>query len=439
MSLLRAKGTQSSGALDQRLPGSGGWRFGLPLLGDALTFGRDPAAFVKARSATHGPIFHARLLSHQAVVVTGMPELRGALNDLADHSEPAHCCFAPQRAAAPDPEREAPPEEGESACAAPLAWEENPTAAAAELHSHQRAHTHTRAPKGNSAKRKGKHKGKRRQPASTTRTPPAAVLPTSSHPPACPLHLGHAGSMTERLADLYGHGVGLLDVENARPLRELLCGVLDGRWIAGRWSDRLERALHTDARRARLRSGEPLEVYAHARDFVADTLLWVLFDMAPGSARSERFQALSAEHFRGVLSMPMVFPGGGYKRALSARDQLRTLIRDEVRRYVAAERERGHASVAGTVTAAASSCVCEELVWRWLRSQALCGAIDEQSLVTQLLWISSRFIPKTVASAIASLTLQLGQDDEHGATLQAQLHAVSPLSGVCTDLLDAVS
>jgi len=70
-------------------PGSNG----LPLLGETLTFAKNPFAFIDERLARHGRIFRSRLLGRNAVVIAG-PEAAGRFIDgsvvMRDDSMPPH-------------------------------------------------------------------------------------------------------------------------------------------------------------------------------------------------------------------------------------------------------------------------------------------------------------------------------------------------------------
>ena len=52
---------------------------GLPLLGNILSFRKDPVAFFREAQATHGPVFGIKLANRHAAVVTGAEETRFVL------------------------------------------------------------------------------------------------------------------------------------------------------------------------------------------------------------------------------------------------------------------------------------------------------------------------------------------------------------------------
>jgi cytochrome P450 len=53
---------------------------GLPLLGETLSFAKNPFRFIEERLATHGRIFRSHILGRKAVIVAG-PEAAGQFID----------------------------------------------------------------------------------------------------------------------------------------------------------------------------------------------------------------------------------------------------------------------------------------------------------------------------------------------------------------------
>jgi cytochrome P450 len=68
-------------------------RNGLPLLGETLTFAKNPFRFIEERLSTHGRIFRSHILGRKAVVIAG-PEAAGAFIDpdviMREGSMPPH-------------------------------------------------------------------------------------------------------------------------------------------------------------------------------------------------------------------------------------------------------------------------------------------------------------------------------------------------------------
>jgi hypothetical protein len=55
-------------------------RNGLPLLGETLSFAKNPFRFIEERLSTHGRIFRSHMLGRNAVIVAG-PEAAGQFID----------------------------------------------------------------------------------------------------------------------------------------------------------------------------------------------------------------------------------------------------------------------------------------------------------------------------------------------------------------------
>lgn len=145
--------------------------------------------------------------------------------------------------------------------------------------------------------------------------------------------------------------------------------------------------------------GGSISFYENCKAFcnIANLLMW-FGDADMDDRRLARLTNALKEHYRAAMSVPVASLGGGFKRGLLAKEFLLTFIRKRIERC----RRRTSEEDAGG-EGALDDCLLARVVASRL-PDGQTWANDEE-LETQVLWMVSNVIPKTVASLVTSLVM----------------------------------
>lgn len=197
---------------------------------------------------------------------------------------------------------------------------------------------------------------------------------------------------------IFGKGFYLYDGEESTWIRKLLSSGLDAQSIQEIFFPVFysQLAAHWDS----IPEGS-FCAYDDSKDWIGPCLIASIVGVAAGSPEMTQMLDLSADMFRGVTSVPISFIGMGFSKASTSRDKMIELLRQRVNR----ERESQEGGDMGSKTLLAKLVTSARDISR--------NGVDSEfpldRICTDLLWLSSSFLVKNLASACSTTLLLILQ------------------------------